>query len=130
MSGYRIPGPLEALIPLKLDDELRYRLLKRLEANPEASQRELAGELGLSLGKTHYSLRALIERGWVKVGNFQRSTNKTAYLYKLTPTGIAEKARAARHFLRAKRAEHVRLQAEIEDLRADVEAESAPEYAE
>ena len=86
-----------------LDDELRYRLLKRLEANPQASQRELARELGISLGKTHYALRALIERGWVKVGNFQRSTNKTSYLYKLTPTGIAEKAGAARRFLSVNR---------------------------
>lgn len=113
---------------MSLDDELRYRLLKRLEANPEASQRELAGELGISLGKTHYALHALIERGWVKVGNFQRSQNKTAYLYRLTPSGIAEKAGAAQRFLRTKRAEHERLQAEIEELRAELATQNAPEH--
>ena len=103
-----------------LDTETRYRLLKLLEQNPDVSQRELAAELGMSLGKTNYCLKALIDRGWVKMANFSRSDNKTAYFYKLTPSGIGEKARAARHFLARKLEEHERVTAEIEILRGEV----------
>lgn len=103
-----------------LDTETRYRLLKLLEANPDVSQRELAAELGISLGKTNYCLKALIDRGWVKMVNFTRSDNKTAYFYKLTPSGIGEKARTARRFLARKLEEHERITAEIETLRSEV----------
>ncbi|MEX1080974.1 MAG: MarR family EPS-associated transcriptional regulator [Halofilum sp. (in: g-proteobacteria)] len=109
-----------------LDDESRYRLLKLLEQNPELSQRDVAGALGISLGKANYCVRALIERGWIKVGNFSRSGNKTAYFYKLTPKGVSEKARAARRFLNNKLEEHERVTAEIEALRSELHpAESA-----
>jgi len=103
-----------------LDTETRYRLLKLLEQNPDVSQRELAEELGISLGKVNYCLRALIDRGWVKMTNFTRSGSKTAYFYKLTPTGISEKAAAARRFLDRKFEEHARIAAEIEMLRNEV----------
>ena len=103
-----------------LDTATRYRLLKLLEDNPELSQRELAGELDISLGKANYCVRALIDRGWVKMVNFGRSGNKTAYIYKLTPMGIGEKARAARRFLDQKREEHDRLSGEIEALREEL----------
>jgi EPS-associated MarR family transcriptional regulator len=103
-----------------LDDEARYRLLKLLEENPELSQRELARALDISLGKANYCVRALVDRGWVKMVNFSRSDNKTAYFYRLTPTGIREKARAARRFLNSKVAEHERITAEIETLRAEL----------
>lgn len=104
-----------------LDSETRYRLLKLLEQNPGLSQRELAAELGASVGKVNYILRGLVDRGWVKVENFRRSDNKLAYLYRLTPQGLSQKAALALRFLRLKRAQHERLMAEIEELRAEVE---------
>ena len=73
-------------------DELRLRVLRALEANPELSQRQLAAELGVSLGGVNYALKALVERGFVKAGNFRKSGAKAAYLYVLTPKGIAEKS--------------------------------------
>jgi len=103
-----------------LDTETRYRLLKLLEQNPDVSQRELAAELDISLGKTNYCLRALMDRGWVKMANFTRSDNKIAYLYKLTPAGITEKARTARRYLSHKLDEHERITAEIETLRHEI----------
>lgn len=101
--------------------ERDYKLLKLLEANPGLSQRELAREMDISLGSTNYALKALVARGWVKALNFRRSDNKKAYLYKLTPSGIAEKTRLAYHFLQRKRAEHHRLMQEIEQLRTELE---------
>ncbi len=101
-------------------EELHYKLLKVLQANPDCSQRELAREVGVSLGKTNYCLRALIEKGWVKATNFRRSTSKVAYAYLLTPHGIEEKTRATAHFLMRKIAEHDALKKEIEQLRGEV----------
>lgn len=101
-------------------EDLHYKLLKVLQNNPDLSQRQLAHELGISLGKTNYCLRALIEKGWVKANNFRRSTNKVAYAYLLTPHGIEERARATVHFLRRKVAEHEALANEIEQLRNEV----------
>ena len=66
-------------------DELRLRVLRALESNPELSQRQLAAELGVSLGGVNYALKALVERGFVKADNFRKSGNKVAYLYVLTP---------------------------------------------
>ena len=103
-----------------LDDETRYRLLRLLERRPEVSQRELAGELGISLGKVNYCLRALLAKGYVKAVNFKNSRRKRAYLYQLTPAGVSAKSRAAGAFLRAKRAEYERLAAEIEALREEL----------
>lgn len=103
-----------------LSDEARYRLLKLLDDNPELSQRELAEALDISLGKTNYCLRALIEKGWVKVDNFRNSRRKVGYLYRLTPKGIAEKAKVTRDFLSHKIAEYERLENEIESLRQEV----------
>jgi EPS-associated MarR family transcriptional regulator len=103
-----------------LNLETRFRLLKALESNPEISQRALAEELGISLGKTNYCLRALIDKGLVKAGNFSRSAHKHRYLYQLTPAGIAEKARITGRFLKRKIAEHEALTREIEALRQEV----------
>ena len=99
--------------------ETRFRLLRALESNPEISQRALAEELGVSLGKTNYCLKALIDKGWVKVGSFGRSNHKHRYLYQLTPDGIAEKTRITTRFLRRKLAEHEALTREIEQLRRE-----------
>ncbi|MFZ2302843.1 MAG: MarR family EPS-associated transcriptional regulator [Gallionella sp.] len=101
-------------------EDLHYKLLKLLQANPDLSQRRLSQELGISLGKTNYCLRALIEKGWVKANNFRRSTNKVAYAYLLTPHGIEARARATVQFLKRKVAEHEALASEIELLRDEV----------
>lgn len=112
-----------------LDDDTRYRLLRLLTERPDLSQRELAVELGLSLGKTNYSLRALIERGWVKVQNFRSSNNKLAYAYVLTPVGVSGKLRAAAEFLHRKQLEFAKLESEINDLRCEVAAQVDPPSA-
>ena len=105
-------------------EELHYKVLRVLQANPETSQRELARELGISVGKVNYCLKALMERGWVKAQNFRNSRNKLAYTYLLTPRGIEEKTRTAVRFLRARLAEHEMLTHEIEQLRREVAAVS------
>ena len=101
-------------------DELRLRVLRALESNPELSQRQLAAELGVSLGGVNYALKALIERGFVKAGNFRKSGNKVAYLYVLTPQGVAEKASLATAFLGRKLEEYEVLRQEIEALKSEV----------
>ncbi len=104
--------------PLVTDD-LHYRVLKNLEAHPEATQRDLAKALGISLGSTNFCVCALIEQGWVKVQNFRRSDNKRAYAYLLTPQGIEAKARITARFLKRKEAEYEALRAEIDQLRTE-----------
>ncbi len=101
-------------------DELRLRVLRALEANPELSQRQLAAELGVSLGGVNYALKALIERGFVKADNFRKSGSKVAYLYVLTPKGIAEKSSLATAFLGRKLEEYEVLRQEIESLKGEV----------
>ena len=98
-------------------DELRLKVLLALEANPDLSQRQLAAELGVSLGGVNYALKALIERGFVKANNFRRSGRKVAYLYLLTPNGFAEKSSLAAAFLGRKLKEYEVLRQEIEDLK-------------
>jgi EPS-associated MarR family transcriptional regulator len=106
-----------------LHDDLRYRILKQLEANPAISQRELAEALGVSLGRANYCLRALIDKGLVKVDNFRRKDNKLAYAYLLTPAGIADKVVVTRRFLQRKLTEYDVLKAEIEALQREVGAD-------
>ena len=101
-------------------DELRLLVLRALEANPELSQRQLAAELGVSLGGVNYALKALMERGFVKADNFRKSGAKVAYLYVLTPKGVAEKASLATAFLGRKLEEYEVLRQEIEALRGEV----------
>ena len=101
-------------------DELRLRVLRALDANPEQSQRQLASELGVSLGGVNYALKALVERGFVKADNFRKSGNKVAYLYVLTPQGVAEKASLATAFLGRKLEEYEVLRQEIEALKGEV----------
>ena len=100
--------------------ELRLRVLRALEANPELSQRQLAADLGVSLGGVNYALKALIERGFVKADNFRKSDKKVAYLYVLTPRGVAEKASLATAFLGRKLEEYEVLRQEIEALKGEV----------
>src|SRR5258706_11210746 len=89
-----------------LSDEYRYKILKRLEADPRVSQRDLARELGISVGRANYCLQALIAKGLVKANNFKNSQNKKAYMYLLTPQGIAEKVRVTADFLQIKMNEY------------------------
>ena len=103
-----------------LSDEIRYRLLKRLEADPHLSQRGLARELGISLGKMNYCLKALVEKGWIKAENFKNSRRKMAYRYLLTPAGIREKALVTVRFLKYKQAEYATLEREIAELRLEI----------
>ncbi|WP_237055935.1 MarR family EPS-associated transcriptional regulator [Microbulbifer sediminum] len=101
-------------------DEYSYRVLKLLSQNPHLSQRDLAKELGISLGKVNYCLKALIEVGLVKAKNFKNSRNKQAYAYLLTPQGIEEKTKITVRFLNSKLAEFQALKSEIETLRKEV----------
>ncbi len=102
-----------------LSDEFRYKILKRLEADPDVSQRALAGELGISLGRANYCLQALAEKGLVKVNNFRTSRNKAGYVYLLTPKGIEEKAKLTFEFLKIKLVEHEELKREIASLQQE-----------
>ena len=99
-----------------LSDEVRYRLLRYVDDHPHASQRELARELGVSVGKVNYCLRALTEKGWLKMRNFRNAENKIAYRYVLTPKGIEEKIEVTSRFLRRKLEEYELITAEIERL--------------
>jgi EPS-associated MarR family transcriptional regulator len=107
-----------------LTDEVRFKLLKLFEANPKFSQREVAGELVISLGKVNYCVNSLIRRGWIKATNFKNSKNKIAYMYLLTPRGIEQKAGLTARFLQRKLREHAALTAEIEQIRTEAERES------
>lgn len=96
--------------------EIRYRLLSYLSTHPEASQREIAGALGVSVGKVNYCVKALIDKGLVKVRNFKNSRNKAAYAYLLTPQGIEEKVNVTYAFLKRKVDEYDTIAKEIERL--------------
>ena len=100
-------------------EDLNFRVLRLLQDNPEISQRELADKVGVSHGKMNYCLNALIDKGLVKLENFQNSQHKLKYAYLLTPAGIAEKAKLTGRFLQRKVVEYERLKAEIEALRAE-----------
>src|ERR1700730_10286270 len=100
-------------------DETRYKLMRLLEANPRASQREVAREFGISLGKVNYCLQALVHRGWIKASRFRNTRNKVAYRYLLTPRGIEAKAALTVRFLQIKIGGSKIVRAEIEQLRRE-----------
>jgi EPS-associated MarR family transcriptional regulator len=108
-----------------LTEDLRYKLLKLLAEEPQISQRDLAGRLGVSVGKTNYCLSALVDKGLVKINNFRRANNKLAYAYLLTPRGIEEKARVTVSFLQRKMREYAELSEEIEALRRETRVSGA-----
>jgi EPS-associated MarR family transcriptional regulator len=105
-------------------EDLHFRLLKHLQDRPDMSQRELAELLGVSNGKLHYCMTALIAKGLVKLANFASSKHHLGYAYLLTPAGIAQKAAMTRRFLKRKMAEYEALQSEIAALQAEMAAES------
>ena len=103
-----------------MNEETHYRVLKYVENNPSITQRELAKELGISVGKANYCLKALIDKGWVKASNFKNSNKKLAYFYILTPSGIEQKARITVNFLKRKINDYEELKQEIETLKNEV----------
>jgi EPS-associated MarR family transcriptional regulator len=104
----------------KIQEEARFQILRLLHENPELTQRELGERMGVSLGAVNYCLKALIERGLVKAGNFSKSPNKLCYAYVLTPAGIAEKTMLTGRFLARKKAECEALRAEIDALSGEI----------
>ena len=103
-----------------MNQERELNALKLLEQNPEMTQRALAEALGVSVGAANYCMKALVEKGWVKLENFQNNSNKLGYLYLLTPMGLTAKAQLTASFLRRKMAEYEALRAEIDQLQAEV----------
>lgn len=99
-------------------NEIHLQVLRAVESRPGLTQRELANELGVSLGKAHYCMKALIEKGFVKMGNFSHNQKKLDYAYLLTPSGIKSKAVLTAHFLERKAAEYAALKRELDSLGA------------
>jgi EPS-associated MarR family transcriptional regulator len=115
--------PMASKHPQDVED-LHFRVLKLLQDQPDLSQRELAERVGVSNGKLHYCMRALIDKGLIKLGNFANSKHHLGYAYLLTPAGIAQKAGMTSRFLKRKLAEYEMLKKEIELLQ--VEAQTQP----
>ncbi|MEM9474853.1 MAG: MarR family EPS-associated transcriptional regulator [Pseudomonadota bacterium] len=107
-------------MPVRLDEDARFRLLRLIAANPDISQRELSRRLGVSLGRVNYCLNALIEKGLVKMECFRVSDRKLSYAYVLTPGGLGEKTRLTRGFLARKVVEYEALKAEIESIQSEL----------
>ncbi len=101
-------------------EDTYFRVLRILKENPDLTQRELAEKLGVSVGSLNYCLKALIEKGWIKMQNFSQSKNKFGYMYILTPHGIAVKAALANNFLKRKLVEYAAIKAEIDSLKSDI----------
>lgn len=104
-------------------DDLNYELLRKIEELRNTNQRDLAARLGVSVGKVNFCLRAIVEKGWVKVNNFKRADNKCAYAYLLTPSGARAKVSLAKAFLERKELEFELLQEEIFALRKEARQE-------
>ncbi len=104
--------------------ETHLQVLRHIEANPEITQRELAQELGVSLGKVNYCLKALMQKGWIKAKNFKNSNNKAAYAYLLTPKGIERKTRITVEYLKRKTEEYNSLKAEIDLLKKEIDRQN------
>ena len=109
----------------QLQEDTHFRVLALLERSPDISQRELARQLGVSLGGANYALRALVDRGMVKAQNFSRSERKLSYAYVLTPKGLAEKTKLTARFLKRKLEEYEALKSEIEALQGLVAGAAA-----
>ena len=111
----------------KLQEDTYFRVLRLLQDNPDMTQREIAQSLGLSTSGLNYCLKALMDKGWVKMHNFQNSKNKFKYVYLLTPQGIAERVALTSRFLDRKMQEYEALKAEIESLHQDVQHAGKPD---
>jgi len=105
------------------------KLLREIKKSPEMTQRELSSNLGVSLGKINFLIKALIEKGHIKVDNFKKSNSKSAYVYYLTPKGMEEKARITYRFLRRKMQEYEDLEREIQTLKKEVNDIGNPSFS-
>ncbi len=105
----------------KLQEDTYFRVMRILQENPDITQRELAGKLGISVGGLNYCIKALTEKGLVKMQNFANSKNKFGYVYVLTPKGLVARAAIAHRFLKRKMEEYDALKAEIEALKSEIE---------
>ena len=101
--------------------DIHLDLLRKLEVNPEYTQRELSQEMGVSLGKINYCMKKLIDKGWIKLSNFGHNPNKSGYIYLLTPKGIEQKSRLTTSFLKTKIKEFEMLRDEISKLKLEAE---------
>ena len=111
----------------KIQEDVRFRVLRLLHENSELSQRDLAEAVGISNGSAHYLLSALLDKGLIKLGNFTAAQDKRRYAYILTPKGIAEKAAITKRFLERKIQEYDALKAEIETLKDELGDDIVPE---
>lgn len=103
------------------NDDTLFWTLKLLQDNPDITQRSLAKEVGINVSSINFCLKALVEKGWIKMGNFSRNPDKLSYAYLLTPTGVAEKAALSKRFLQRKMAEYDKLREAIESLQRELE---------
>ena len=106
---------VQQLNKIMKEDQDHFNVLRKIQKNPESSQRELAEELGFSLGKLNYCLKALKNKGFVKIRNFKKNPNKMNYIYVLTPKGISEKTKLTLNFMERKMKEYDELKKEIKD---------------
>lgn len=104
-----------------INEDTHFWTLKLLQEKPGITQRALAKEVGMSLSGINYCIGALVEKGWIKMGNFSRNPDKLSYAYLLTPTGVAEKAALTKRFLQRKMAEYEKLREEIEALQVEAD---------
>jgi len=104
----------------KVNAKVTLQVMAHLEENPKDTQRQIAGKLGVSLGSVNYCIKELIKKGFIKVENFRKNSNKLGYAYLLTPSGFHEKTNLTVSFLKRKQREYVELEAEISALRAEV----------
>jgi EPS-associated MarR family transcriptional regulator len=107
-----------------INPDIHFRVLNALEENPSITQRELAQKLGVSLGGINFCLKALVEIGHLKINNFQKNSNKSAYFYLLTPSGLSNKAMLATSFLRRKMDEYKALKMEIDLVKSKIKGSS------
>jgi len=105
------------------NQEVRYRLLKLLSQDAGLTQREMAGKMGISLGKVNYSLSELARKGFIKIKRFKDSQNKLQYLYRLTPRGLEAKAGLTISFLKQKMSEYSEIKRQIKELAREIEGE-------
>ena len=105
-----------------MSEDRQLKAMRLLDDDPTLTQRQLAEALGVSLGAANYCLKALVEKGWVKLENFQNNPNKLGYLYLLTPQGLSAKTALTARFLKRKLAEYEALKVEIEQLRETLDA--------
>ena len=113
----------------KQQEDSNFWVLKLLQENPDMTQRELAKALGISLGGVNYCLKALMDKGWVKMQNFSANERKLSYAYLLTPAGVAEKLALTARFLKRKIQEYEDLKAEIDALQSDMRERTVPKLA-